>query len=643
LPAAPATRSSWAASRRTTTSRPASSRPPRRFSRSTGTALASDYAALHIEKTKQALSSSSGSRRRPRRSAGRINSTGVTGTCAITISAGSAGYLEEVDASVTVVNGGTIGTNGITFNLSLDGGRTTKLVRLGTATSYTVPYVGIVINFGAGTLIAGDTYTFTTTAPMWGSSALSDARAALAGQQRLARSWVVIGDLSNSTFAGYVTTAVNAYETSNDRYTYARASVRDRLPLAEMSRVTKRMSGSPTLTFLEVGATGDTITRSAGSWITDGFAVGDTITVAGSASNNVTGAIASLSATVITLGTTDLANEGPVSDCTVTASPTLTFAEVGATGDTVTRSSGSWLNDGFAVGDTVTFAGTASNNVSGAIASLSATVLTFGTTDLAAEAIRSDSVTCTKGETVAAYVTAMASAFASVDAQKRIDLSLGRASVLSPITGWSFRRPAAWAASVREYGHDLQIPCWRKADGPLDGWDMTDGAGQVVEFDERTDGGALDGRFTCLRTWSNGPNGAFVALSLTRATEGSLLSRTHNMAVANLACTVTQAETEHAIGQVLVLNSDGTGDVASLQKIEERVNTALQKELLQAKPEGPRASKAVWSASRTDVLNTPGAELTGTLVLLLNGTIERVTTVASTPPDFTAPAADLRR
>jgi hypothetical protein len=179
---------------------------------------------------------------------------------------------------------------------------------------------------------------------------------------------------------------------------------------------------------------------------------------------------------------------------------------------------------------------------------------------------------------------------------------------------------------VREYGHDLQIPCWRKADGPLDGWDMTDGAGQVVEFDERTDGGALDGRFTCLRTWSNGPNGAFVALSLTRATEGSLLSRTHNMAVANLACTVTQAETEHAIGQVLVLNSDGTGDVASLQKIEERVNTALQKELLQAKPEGPRASKAVWSASRTDVLNTPGAELTGTLVLLLNGTIERVTT-----------------
>jgi hypothetical protein len=79
------------------------------------------------------------------------------------------------------------------------------------------------------------------------------------------------------------------------------------------------MTGSPNLTFAEVGATGDTITRSAGSWITDGFAINDTITVAGSASNNVTGRIAGLTATALTLDATDLANEGPVGSVTVTA------------------------------------------------------------------------------------------------------------------------------------------------------------------------------------------------------------------------------------------------------------------------------------------------------------------------------------
>jgi len=129
-----------------------------------------------------------------------------------------------------------------------------------------------------------------------------------------------------------------------------------------------------------------------------------------------------------------------------------------------------------------------------------------------------------------------------------------------------------------------------------------------------------------LRTYGNGPEGAFVALSLTRATEGSLLSRTHNMAVTNVACSVVQAETENAIGQVLVLNADGTGSTDSLQKIEERVNTSLQINFLQDKGEGPRASMAVWSASRTDVLSVPGAELHGVLALLLNGTLEKIST-----------------
>lgn len=83
------------------------------------------------------------------------------------------------------------------------------------------------------------------------------------------------------------------------------------------------MSGAPNLTFVNVGATGDTITRSAGSFITDGFLPGMTITVAGSVSNNVTGVVAGVSALVLTMGTTALVAEGPVGGCTVTAASTL--------------------------------------------------------------------------------------------------------------------------------------------------------------------------------------------------------------------------------------------------------------------------------------------------------------------------------
>jgi hypothetical protein len=589
-----------------------------------GYSAAVDYAAMHIKETKKPIIfvglpiATAGS-------IGRVNNTGVVGTSEISVAAGSAGVLDESDLVVTVVNGGTIGTVGITFNLSLDGGRTEKLVRLGTASSYTVPYHGLVLSFTAGTLIAGDTFSAHANEPMWDNDGIEDARLALAAQQKRARSILVAGEVSNATFAGYLTTMVNAYETSNDRFAFLRASVKDKVA-ASMAKTRKRMS-SASLTFAEVGVTGDTITRAAGSFITDGFAVGDIITVAGSASNNVTGVIATLSALVITLDTTDLVAEGPVTTCTIVGSTGLTFAEVGATGDTITRVQGSWIADGFAVGDTVVITGTASNNITGVIGTLSATVLTLTTADLAAEVIASHLVTIVKSEAMAAYVSRQDTAFAGVDAQRRIDLSLGRARKVSPITGWSHRRPWAWAASIREYQHDVHIPCWRKADGPHDGWSLADEDGVTVEYDERTDGGALAARFTCARTWANGPNGTFTALSLTRATEGSLLSRTHNMAVANVACGVVQAETENAIGQVLVLNPDGTGTEASLSVIEERVNSALQLELLQDKEgEGPRASVARWTASRNDILNVPGATLNGVLNLLLNGTLEKINT-----------------
>ncbi len=513
-----------------------------------GYAPAVDYAALHIEATRKPIIFvgipvvTAGT-------VGQVDESAVAGTCAITVTGTP---LEEVDAVFTVTTGGTIGVTGIKGTLSLDGGTTEKTISLGTAASYTIPYVGLTLNFAAGTLVAADVFTFTTTAPMYDSAGLTAARVALAAQQKLARSWMVIGDIATATQAGYITTAINAYQTANKRFSLARTSARDRLPLAKKSKVVGQ-----TITFAEVGASGDTITRSAGSWIVDGFRDGQNITIAGSLLNNIT----------------------TTSGITVT----------------------------------------------------SATVLTLGglPDDLAAEvATASEGISITVAQTMAAWVSASDTAFASVDGQKRIDISLGRLRKLSPLTGWSFRRPVSWAASIREYQKDLHVTTWRVQDGPLDGWSMLDDDGNVVEYDERNDGGGLAGHFTTATTLDNGPNGAFISTSLTRDTESSLLSYTHNMHVANLACTVIQAATTRFIGKTVPLESDGTMRASSRRKLESLVNSdlaiALMKEFVAG--EGSRASKAVWTMSPDDVLNVVDATITGSADLRVNGTIVNVNT-----------------
>ncbi len=70
---------------------------------------------------------------------------------------------------------------------------------------------------------------------------------------------------------------------------------------------------SATVTFAEVGGTGDTITANDGTNFANlGVTSSTAITVTGSVSNNVTGTPASVSGGVITMNATDLANEGPV-------------------------------------------------------------------------------------------------------------------------------------------------------------------------------------------------------------------------------------------------------------------------------------------------------------------------------------------
>lgn len=123
---------------------------------------------------------------------------------------------------LTVSTGGTIGTNGIIFTLSNDDGRTIyTTVNLGTATSYVIPNTGITVNFGAGTLVADDTFSWVSTEPLWSDAYVASAIQSLYGISDVFRDIVVVGGATSTVggpgaaaadataFDGYMTSLFN--------------------------------------------------------------------------------------------------------------------------------------------------------------------------------------------------------------------------------------------------------------------------------------------------------------------------------------------------------------------------------------------------------------------------------------------------
>lgn len=590
-----------------------------------------EYAALHAEETGLAFMYIA----LPIATAGvvgRLDKTGHTGSSAITVSAGADGVLGEHDGALRVKKGGTIGTDQIVLEYSLDAQRSWKSYRLGTAASLTIAHVDVDVAFGAGTLVTGEVVaTWHGTDPQPDADGLQDAFENLAAQQMGFRTALRIGDLAAAADAQAFLDKLNAYETANERYVYGRASIADRLPIASMSHDVARMAAGTSLTFAEVGSGTDTVTRATGSWIGEGFAVGDTVTFSGTGgTNDVSGLITVLTATVMTVSV-DLADQ-TTANAAVVGYPTLTFAEVGASADTITRNRGSFVSDGFRAGDVITIDGTASNDgvTAGVVVTATALVLTLGAapdSDLAAEVVSTNGVTIEAGQTKAEWMADADAEFGAIDGPtaRRLSLGAGRGRKLSPFSGWQHRFSAAWAASIREYQYDLHVPTWRKDRGNT-GFDLFDTDRSLVEWDDRVDGGAGSAaRFTTFWTWGNGPQGAYIAQSPTRDSDGSILQPSHNMAVVNLIQTIVQRQTENFIGRTPTLVDGGFATEDELKSLEKEVNDELERLVLTSRGQGPRASFCVWRASRDDVLNVPEAVLTGAADTELNGTIHTVT------------------
>lgn len=104
----------------------------------------------------------------------------AAGTSVATVAA-SPTPSDDHEYVVKVITGGTRGTAGITYQTSLDGGRTFgPVTALGVAAAIElVGAGGVSFNFAAGTLLAGESYVARATAPNWNTAELGTALLAL--------------------------------------------------------------------------------------------------------------------------------------------------------------------------------------------------------------------------------------------------------------------------------------------------------------------------------------------------------------------------------------------------------------------------------------------------------------------------------
>ncbi len=127
---------------------------------------------------------------------GTIVTTGVTGTSVVAVDA-TTHPNDDYEVAVRIVAGGVRGTAGITYQESLDGGRTWSAVKaLGVATSIIVAGSGgVAFTLAAGTLVANDTWSVRGNAPLWSAADLAAALDALKASNMPWEACLVVGPI----------------------------------------------------------------------------------------------------------------------------------------------------------------------------------------------------------------------------------------------------------------------------------------------------------------------------------------------------------------------------------------------------------------------------------------------------------------
>lgn len=550
-----------------------------------------------------------------------VDTTDKTGTSIVTASGTPHRRMSIV---VRFLTSGTVGVDGITYDVSVNGGISflPGVLRLGTATSIVISKTGVTLSLGAGTI--GGSIIVHTSAPKWATSDFNDAiTAAIALQQRF-RALVVVGDF-NKVEADALRTQLDTLYANLHR-PVAFIGARDWYRDARLTVTRVTMTGAPA--DVDFAASAHTITRGTGSWVTDGFVIGMRVKVEGSEENDGDlGVLTDVSATVLTFaeGISDEANVDGA-DLTITGTSP---GDVDIAANTITRNIGSWVSEGFKIGMKLTLAGTASNDgVIGELTNVSATVLTVAETMTVEANLAGDAISVTAEETEDAWIAALSSNLGPFeDELGRVSVSAGMTRMTSEIFQTTIRVPSYVATVERWMAHDIHVSPNRKANGPLTDHQLTDDDGNVVEHDSRTNDTLNELGFLTARTFlGSGNEGAYVQKPLTAAPAGSSFRMIPWRAVANLACDVIQKATENFIGDHPELFEDGRMTDEGREDYKIYVKGELDAELRTDKGEGVRASFVDWQPSDEDILSIEDAILNAEAPLRTLGLIGSVLT-----------------
>lgn len=147
--------------------------------------------------------------------------TSLSGTGTGTLSAVGQ-PLDTFSGVVTITTGGAIGT--AQFQYSLDGGITTSGIIVSSAT-YVIPNSGLMLSL-ASTMVAGDTYSFTTTPPGYSNSDLTAAFTPVLADPRLWFSAHIVGAASSVANAAIQMATVDSQlATAANNYRFAAALI----------------------------------------------------------------------------------------------------------------------------------------------------------------------------------------------------------------------------------------------------------------------------------------------------------------------------------------------------------------------------------------------------------------------------------
>ena len=269
----------------------------------------------------------------------------------------------------------------------------------------------------------------------------------------------VAGTISNNTATG-TTNTIASISTDGltltlnaaDALTNETASG-EALAVKKSGDPTVAVTGGQTISFADNatggGDTRDTITRSTGSWLADRYKAGDTVNVSGTTSNNGRYRIAEITqdGRVLILAVADtLTGEEHASGAVkvelvpfgvMSGAPSLNFfAALGANPHTIQRSAGSWLDDGFAVGDTITVNGTTVPNNSYTITAISTNgrIITLDDDDVLGDAMLGESQSVERKAPVTATAAGSSGIGAGVAAAINTAVVTNRAAVEGDVT-----------------------------------------------------------------------------------------------------------------------------------------------------------------------------------------------------------------